>query len=331
VAQKANDSPKSAAPSFRARLWHLLEGEGSAQGLGAWISGALVVLILANAAAVVLESIPKVRAHWGPSLRVFELLSIAVFTLEYLTRVWASREAGPRWRYVTHPLAIVDFLAIAPYYLVHLLGIDLRFLRLFRLLRLFKLARYLAPLSVLGNVLRSEARMLIAGSIVVLMILVISACVVHLLEQHAQPDVFGTVPQAMWWAVVTLTTVGYGDVTPVTVPGRIVGAIIMLMGVGMVALPAGLMASRFSEEMNKRRSAFRTKIRQGMTDSLLSTEELRHLEMLRDDLGLSHDDARELIHQALQHPDRCPHCGGLLVHHPPEGEDPLHDKLKRKR
>ncbi len=184
---------------------------------------------------------------------------MAVFTIEYLTRIWVCVESNSysndwrnRLRYMFTPLALVDLLAILPFYLGVIGQFDTRFLRILRLFRVFKLSRHFSVLAVLATVLRNESRSLLSAIFVMLVLVILAAASIYFVEREAQPDAFGSIPRAMWWATVTLTTVGYGDVVPVTISGRLLGVLITVLGVGMAALPAGIIASGFTSELARR-------------------------------------------------------------------------------
>ena len=222
---------------------------------------ALMTLIMLNVLAVILESVAEFETAYGPWFHWFELLSVAVFSLEYAARLWVAPELAqprlqhPLWgrlRYMATPMALVDLLAIAPFFLAMLFAIDLRFLRVFRLLRLLKLLRFTDAHDVLGQVLYSERRALMSSLLLTVVLLVFASSLLHLLEHEAQPQAFGSIPAAMWWGIVTITTVGYGDVTPQTLAGRLVAGGVAMAGILTIALPAGIVASGFIEEMRKR-------------------------------------------------------------------------------
>ncbi len=211
--------------------------------------------------AVILESVATIQAAYGTALRWFEIVSVLVFTAEYLLRMWSvtadSRYAHPlsgRLRFAFKPLPLIDLLAILPYYLL-LVGIDLRViraLRIMRLLRIAKLGRYYAALRVIHRVIRNQKEELVLTMSVLLILLVISSALMFHAETAAQPENFPDIPTTMWWSIVTLTTVGYGDVYPVTAIGRVLAAIIAVFGIGMVALPAGIIGSGFVEEIQRK-------------------------------------------------------------------------------
>ncbi len=248
--------------SFKRRLFQVLEAGHPGDRLSLVVDWLLILLILANVAAVITETVEPLAlrnagAFWG-----FEVFSVGVFTLEYIARLWVATEHhslaryGPlvgRLRYACGPFAIIDLMAILPFYLALLIpGFDLRLLRVLRLLRLFKLARYSPALATLWRVLADERRALAAALIIMLFLLTASATAIYHVERSVQPEAFGSIPAAMWWAVATLTTVGYGDVTPVTDLGRMIGGMVMIFGLAMFALPIAIIASGFASEIHRR-------------------------------------------------------------------------------
>lgn len=283
----------------------------------------LVILILANGVAVVLESVPSIGESHATAFARFELVSIVVFTAEYAARLWSSVELDdprykhPLWgrlRYATTPLAIIDLLAILPFYLSFLVAVDLRVLRVLRLLRMFKLTRYSAAMNLMLAALRQEMSAIAAALFVLMLLLIIASSLAYLAEHEAQPEAFGTIPHAMWWAIVTLTTVGYGDVVPITPWGKVVGGLIGIIGIGMVALPAGLLASGFSEQLHERRREFEAAVDQILADGIITADEGQRLKQLRDHLGLTDHQAAEIA-RLIAHERRgmlCPHCGQPL-------------------
>jgi len=241
----------------RYRVYEALASLPQASLLSRLVDYALVTLILLNAVSLVLESIPSLRANYSAGFFWFETFSVAVFTVEYLLRLWSCVEevrfAKPvrgRFRFALTPLAIVDLLAILPYYLGYLFD-DLRILRVLRLFRIVKLGRYSASLRTLGRVIvrkRGELAMILFALAV---LLVIASTLVYYAERDAQPGVFTSIPATMWWAVATLTTVGYGDVYPVTPMGKIMASFTAVLGIGMFALPAGVIGSGFIEDLTR--------------------------------------------------------------------------------
>lgn len=286
----------------------------------------LILMISLNVVAIILESVTSIYEQYERAFWLFEIFSVAIFTVEYLARVWSSidheeiHDSRPilgRIRYMLSPIALVDLIAILPFYLSLYISIDLRFLRGLRLLRLFKLTRYSPALGALLDVIQEESEALLAAFVVLLIMLVMSAGGIYLLENDLQPEVFGSIPDSMWWAIVTLTTVGYGDVIPITPGGKMFGGLIGLIGIGMIALPAAIMASGFAENVRRRRAKYDQYVRMYLSDGILDDAELWKLEQLRKELGLTSDEALQLLHDILQQAREkaagtCPHCGERL-------------------
>ncbi|MGH8204626.1 MAG: ion transporter, partial [Steroidobacteraceae bacterium] len=253
---------------LRQRTYRIIEHAADGPQ-GRLVNGLLIGLILANVAAIVLASVTPIGARYHAWFSAFEWLSIFLFTFEYLARVWVAverddgRYAAPvrgRIRYMLSPLALIDLLAILPFYLAFLVPVDLRFMRIFRLFLIFKLTRYHASMSLLGRVVRNEARPIAAALFVLATLLMVAASFAFIAEHEAQPQVFASIPDAMWWAIVTMTTVGYGDMVPATPFGKLIGGVIAVIGLGMVALPAGLLAAGFSEQLHQRKRAFEDEV-----------------------------------------------------------------------
>jgi voltage-gated potassium channel len=225
------------------------------------VHNGLITLVLLNVIAVVLESVPSIEDRFRTAFTAFEILSVAVFTAEYALRLWTAVEHMPlaghspsaaRWAWAGTPSAIVDLLAVIPFYIAVLDVVDLRVLALLRLVRFFKLARYSSGLTSLLEAIYSERHALVATLLILSGLVLTMASFMYLAERDAQPDRFGTIPDAMWWAIVTLTTVGYGDVVPITPLGKVIGGLAAIMGVAMLALPVGIVATAFSDVIHRR-------------------------------------------------------------------------------
>ncbi|MCL6471796.1 MAG: ion transporter [Firmicutes bacterium] len=221
----------------------------------------IMTLIIASTIAVMFETVESISSRYRSFFVLFDAFSVAIFTIEYILRLWTitasekyRRPILGRLRYAITPLAIVDLVAILPFYIPAVL-IDLRFvrvLRLFRIFRVFKLGRYSESLMTLGRVMRAKSAELAIILFVIAVLLVFSSSLIYYAEHDAQPKAFPNIPASMWWGVVTLTTIGYGDVYPITPLGKIFGAIVAILGIGMFALPAGILASGFSEEIRRK-------------------------------------------------------------------------------
>ena len=223
----------------------------------------IMSLIFLNIIAVILETVDSIALHFLPLFRTFEIISVVIFTVEYVLRLWSctinkkySNSLKGRIRFALTPMAIVDLVAILPFYVPMIIPFDLRFvrvLRLIRMFRLFKVSRYSSSMKTLAAVLKAKKEELFITAFVVIILLVVFSSLMYFVENTAQPEAFSSIPAAMWWGVATLTTVGYGDVYPVTPIGKFLGALIAILGIGMFALPAGILGSGFVEEMRKKR------------------------------------------------------------------------------
>jgi len=315
-------------PSWRALAYQLLEPSRNGDQASWLVDIVLVVLIILNVAAVLAASVDRLRAQFADEFYAFELFSVGIFTAEYLCRVWCSVEAprgagaaAPslvRLKFMLQPAALIDLAAVLPFYLASfgLLGIsDMRVVRLLRLLRLFKLSRYSEPLSLLGQVLKENARNFVAAFGVLLIVMILAASGMYVLERDVQPAAFGSIPASMWWAFATLTTVGYGDVTPITSLGKAFGAAVTVVSIGIVALPAGMLASSFSARLRHKSESYRHLADQAAADGVVTPEERAMLEERRLALGIGQDLAESILEEELEeeapgHRDRCcPSCG----------------------
>ncbi len=246
----------------RHRVYTILESGRDGGLLAGMVQGGLIVLIVTNVVAYVLQTVPAYGRAWGREFDLFEIFSVAVFTVEYGLRLWAApedplvdenRPLGGRLAYAFRPMMVIDFFAIAPAYVqLFVPFFDLRLLRLVRLLRLLKIARYSPAMSTLAHVIASERRALFGTLLLLLCSVVFAGAAMHAAEGAVQPEKFGSIPSAMWWAIATLTTVGYGDAVPVTVLGRMIAGATMIVGLGLFALPVGIIATGFVQEIHRR-------------------------------------------------------------------------------
>lgn len=221
----------------------------------------IMTLIILNVICVILETVDYFTETYATFFFIFEVFSVMVFSIEYILRIWTcttdqrfNKPFRGRIQYALSPLALVDLIAILPFYLPMVFFIDLRFmrvLRLFRIIRVFKMVRYSHSLKIFINVFKAKKEEFTITFCIALILLILSSSLMFSFEHEAQPKVFPNIPATFWWSVITLTTVGYGDVYPVTPIGKLFGAIIAILGIGMVALPAGILASGFAEEIRK--------------------------------------------------------------------------------
>ena len=244
--------------SVRKRTRQLLDPT-HADGHGKLVNWFIMSLILLNVLSVTIETVDSIYASYSTYFFVFEAISVAIFTIEYLGRVWSAVEAGEPYdrpfvgllRFASRPLLVLDLLAILPFYIIVFGGVaDLRFLRalrLIRFLRLFRLVRYSESMQAFAQVFYLKRGQLVVAMTGNLILLVVASSLMYFAEHAAQPEAFPSIPGTMWWGVVTLTTVGYGDVTPITPGGQLIGSAVAILGIGLFALPASIMASGFIE------------------------------------------------------------------------------------
>ena len=293
----------------------------------------LMGVILLTVIAITLESIEALRVRYADIFATIELIVVILFTFEYGLRVWSVVDhpdssgfsnTRARLRYMVSPMALVDLVAVLPFYLVQFGLVDTTasglILRSIRLLRILKLTRYSSSITVLTSVVKENLRALGAAVFLLMVVMMIAASGIYIFEHEAQPTDFGSIPAAMWWAFATLTTVGYGDVTPITAWGKVFGASITVIGVGMVALPTAILASAFSAQLQERARQFSRRVDEAIEDGDLTPYELKQLEAFREELGLGSELARQIlltersIASAGEHEHTCPHC------HRPFGE-----------
>ena len=272
------------------------------------------------------ESMPGVYDAHKTLFDRFEIFSIIFFKIEYLFHVWSSVEShNPRFkssikgrlRYMLTPLALIDLIVILPFYVSELVGVDLRMLLALRLLRVFRLTRYAKSMNMLLQVLRDEAPIISSALFVLLMLISVAASITYLAEHEAQPEAFASIPHALWWAAVTMTTIGYGDVVPVTLIGRICAAAIGIVSVGMVALPAGILASGFNEALHKRRKQYEDVVDTALQDGVIDPNDHEQLRIVQEELGLSAHEAANMLKAGYRKistgTEICGHCGKTFL------------------
>ena len=225
----------------------------------------IMILIALSIVSIILESFSGIYLRWNRAFRIFDTVTVIVFTAEYLLRIWTADflfpdEKHPRLKYLFSWMALIDLMAILPFYLPFF-SADLRFLRmmrlfrLFRLLHVFKLGRYFEALQVIVRVIRSSGPQLVMSVVICFFVMLFSAIIMYTVESPVQPEQFPNVISSLWWAMCTLTTVGYGDVYPVTSVGRFFASVISLVGIGIIAIPTGIIAAGFDHAIDAGRPA----------------------------------------------------------------------------
>jgi len=247
----------------RKRTWEIVEVAGFGDTASRAFDIFIIALVFLNVAAVIVGTVQSVHARWGGPLRVFEIMSVAVFTIEYAARLWSctadERFKHPvlgRLRCALQPMLIIDLLAILPFF-CPFLGMDLRglrSLRLLRILRIAKVGRYYSSLNLIKQVIRSKKEELVLTLALLILLLIMASSLLYYCENEAQPDKFSSIPATMWWAVATLTTVGYGDIFPITAIGKFCASSIAILGIGVFALPTGILGAGFVEVIQERKA-----------------------------------------------------------------------------
>lgn len=290
---------------LRYRVYQLLEKAEDGDRASRLVDVGLFILVSVNVLAVSLETVDSLHRAYADIFWWIEVVSVFLFTLEYGLRFWSiaasADERGlsslnARLSYVFSPTGIIDLVAILPSLLPLLFGsIDLRWLRILRLARLFKFSHYTSALEDLISSVRRESQSFVATIYLLFLALMISSTLIYVFEHELQPENFGSIPESMWWSFVTLTTVGYGDVVPITAAGRAIAALTALMGVCVVALLTGIVATGFSKQMSMKQSELEDEVEQAMADGYISTDEQARIDKLTRHLHLSAEEEQLLL------------------------------------
>lgn len=296
----------NAGRTLRQKVDALINETPTSGRLHRQIDAVFMFFIITSVVAVFLETVPIVYEPLKQEFHWFDTIAIGVFTLEYVLRLYAAPEnqrhraaAFPRLSFVRQPSAIVDLVAIVPYYLQFLLSADLRFIRILRALRILKLSRYNTALVTFSQVLKREHRAFFAALFITALITVISGAIVYEVEHPVQPEKFDTMLRSLYWAVITLASVGYGDISPITPIGQAFTMVLALLGIGIVALPAGILGSAFSDLLHQQREEMLKSIEEAFADGILTEKEGRDLEEERIRLHLSEEQFQKLKERAM--------------------------------
>ena len=287
--------------SLRKRIWEILERGNSNDKVSFYTDIFLITLIVFNIIAVLLETVDSIYSKYALEFLIFERFSTVVFLIEYILRIWVCVEEKikknkliTRLKYASTWPAIIDLLAVLSGLLPMLFEVDLRILRALRMLRLLKFSRYFKVMNLLLGVLKEEKQSFLAAMFLLTIAMLIASTGIYIFEKDAQPDKFSSIPEAMWWAIATLTTIGYGDVTPVTGMGKFFGAIIAIIGIGVVALPSGILASGFTDQLKRRQAQYENELSKALQDGVISSSERNKLSKIAKDMNLSQEQIKTM-------------------------------------
>ncbi len=287
------------------RLLEILEKSDGQDKASFYCDMSLSVLIVLNLLAISLESVENIGTPYSHYFFIFEMFSVSIFGAEYILRIWASAaSSSTKWKkplskrlaYIFSFTGLVDLVAILPSLLSIFVGsVDLRWLRVLRMVRLLKISHYSSALEDLVSAIRHESASFTAAIYLLVLALFFSSSALYIVESDVQPDEFGSIPETMWWSIITLTTVGYGDASPITAIGKVIAAITALMGVMTVALLTGIVANAFANQVQRRNSIFEAEIVHALADGEISEDEAKKIEALRKRYDLSDEHAEAII------------------------------------
>ena len=287
------------------RLLEILEKSDGQDKASFYCDMSLSILIVLNLLAISLESVENIGSNYSYYFFVFEMFSVAIFGTEYILRIWASAASSSiKWKkplskrlaYIFSFTGLVDLVAILPSLLSIFVGsVDLRWLRVLRMVRLLKISHYSSALEDLVSAIRHERASFTAAIYLLVLALFFSSSALYIVESDVQPDEFGSIPETMWWSIITLTTVGYGDASPITAIGKVIAAMTALMGVMTVALLTGIVANAFANQVQRRNSIFEAEIVHALADGEISEDEAKKIEALRKRYDLSDEHAEAII------------------------------------
>jgi voltage-gated potassium channel len=298
---------KNQGKSFRYKVYALVNETPTSGELHHIFDLFIVVWVIISVLAVILESVQSINYYLHSEFIILDAIAVGIFSTEYLMRIYSAPEdpAYKAWfmgrlKNAAKPTSIIDLLSVLPYYLESFLHhlFDLRFLRVFRLMRLLKLARYSGATESLFVVLRREWPVMKASIFIMLLLVMLAACLGYLFEHEAQPDKFENIPQAIYWSVITLASVGYGDITPITPVGRAITIILALLGIGIFAIPAAILSSALSDQLRIDRESMMDDLYKMLEDGVISEEEQELIEAEAKRLHLSQDELNRLLEKA---------------------------------
>jgi len=309
--------------TFRQRVHALVFPSEYGGTLHSMFDTFIVIWVIISVLAVILESVHSIHYLLSLEFLILDAIAVSIFTLEYCLRLYCCVEepgyqkaVSGRLKLARSTSSIIDLLAIAPFFLEVFLHhlFDLRFMRVFRLLRLLKLTRYTGATTSLSKVIVREWPVMAASAFIMLLLVVMTASLGYLFEHEAQPEKFENIPQSIYWAVITLASVGYGDISPITPAGRAMTIVLAFIGIGIFAIPAALLSSAFSDQLKMDREALVNKLFNMLADGEIDEEEAKYIKGEAKRLHLSDDEVRVLIDRAKRERELMDDVSGLPLH-----------------
>ena len=293
--------------TFRRKLYALVNPTETSGRLHEIFDFFIIIWVIISVVAVILESVSSVIYHVNVEFAIIDTVAVAIFSTEYLIRIYTSVE-NPKYQHWLHGRVasakeasnVIDLLAILPFFLESLLAhlFDLRFLRIFRLMRLLKLMRYSDATKSLFVVCKREWPVMKASAFIMLLLVMLAACLGYVFEHEAQPDKFENIPQSIYWAVITLASVGYGDISPITPMGRVMTIVLALLGIGIFAIPAAILSSGLSDQLRIERESMMNELYKMLEDGIISAEERETINAEAKRLHLSDAEVDRLLERA---------------------------------
>jgi voltage-gated potassium channel len=269
-----------------------------------WCDRLITLVILLSVTEIILESVDSIGAVYGAQLAMFETFSVAFFTLEFLLRLWSngSRHSDSDWKgrkdYIFSFHGLVDIISILPFYLQVLFpGADMRVLRLLRLTRLLKLSHYSTAIEDLASAIYAERRSFGAVVYLLSIAIVASSTLMYYAEAAVQPEKLASIPHAIYWSVITLTTVGYGDISPITPVGKAIAIVTAFLGIATLAIFSGIVATSFANQLARKKVLYEQQLRDALSDGFVEEREKQLLTKLQSEFGLSDEVVAEISNQ----------------------------------
>ncbi|MEK9684215.1 MAG: ion transporter [Rhodospirillaceae bacterium] len=294
--------------TLKLRLFEVLEKNDGTDSISKKCDYFLIILIILNICVVIAESINMIYDGNEKIFLVFEIFFVSIFSIEYVLRIWSSQSyirngkiKSGRLKYIFSFYGIIDLLAILPFYLQILLpGLDLRILRTFRLIRILKISHYNSAIEDLFQAVYVERKPFLATLYIFAVAILLNSTLLYFAESAVQPEKFGSIPDAIYWSVITLTTVGYGDVTPQTSLGKVIAIFTALTGICVVALLSGIVATAFSRQINQRQLIFEEEVRQALEDGVITDDEMEIIDSMREKFDIDSEFQSSLIKNILR-------------------------------